>query len=238
MIKDNDNNVTPDNDDQRNDDNPPDNDTLLVSSIFCSIQGESTSQGAITSFIRLCGCNLNCNYCDTRWSHEGGEEISIQKIIETVTEHKSKYVTVTGGEPLLQQNTQKLLTALTKLNYKTSIETNGTADIKGINKNTRIVMDIKCPDSLMSEHNDLQNINYLKDTDELKFVLSSTSDYNWAKSMIEKFDLAEKCTVLMSPVWEKLSPKKLAELILKDKLNVRLNLQLHKIIWENDGKEH
>jgi len=219
--------------------NPTSADTnLIVASIFCSIQGESTTQGELTSFIRLSGCNLDCTYCDTKWSHNEGTKMSLQEIITSVEKYQVKYVTVTGGEPLLQENCLKLLSALAKKGFETSLETNGSIDLSEIDQDIRIIMDLKCPDSAMEKHNNLANIEKLKEKDELKFVLSSEIDYKWAKEIISRFNLSEKCKILMSPIWGKMSFRNLAELILRDKLNVRLNLQLHKIIWGDDENEH
>lgn len=212
--------------------------SLQIASIFCSIQGESTTQGEVTSFIRLSGCNLDCSYCDTKWSHNEGTEMSLSEIIDSVKKHKSHYVTVTGGEPLLQKNCIELMTLLIKNNFKTSLETNGSIDIGGIDSDVRIVMDLKCPGSYMEKYNNLKNIEILKPEDELKFVLSSEADYEWAKEIIYRLNLTDKCKILMSPIMKTLSSRQLAELILKDKLSVRLNLQLHKLIWGDDENEH
>lgn len=212
--------------------------SLKIASIFCSIQGESTTQGEVTSFIRLSGCNLDCSYCDTKWSHDEGTEMSVSEIIATVKKHKSHYATVTGGEPLLQKNCINLLTTLVGNNFETSLETNGSIDIGDIDSAVRIVMDLKCPGSDMEKYNNLKNIEILKPEDELKFVLSSEADYKWAKEIIYRLNLTDKCKILMSPIMKTLTSRKLAELILEDKLDVRLNLQLHKLIWGDDENEH
>lgn len=212
--------------------------SLKIASIFCSIQGESTTQGEITSFIRLSGCNLDCSYCDTKWSHKDGTDMSLSEIISSVKKHKSKYVTVTGGEPLLQKNCFSLLQMLAEQNFETSLETNGTIDISEVHCGVRIIMDIKCPESGMERFNYLKNTESLKPDDELKFVLSSETDYEWAKEIIYRLKLADKCKILMSPIEKTMTSRQLAELILRDKLEVRLNLQLHKLIWGDDENEH
>ena len=153
------------------------NNALNIASIFCSIQGESTTQGELTSFIRLAGCNLNCTWCDTRWSHSEGTIMSLPEIIDSVSKHGSRYVTVTGGEPLLQKSCMQLLKALLENNFEISLETNGTIDISGIDQGIRIIMDIKCPGSTMDKHNNLENIEFLKTRDKLKFVLPSKAYY-------------------------------------------------------------
>lgn len=210
------------------------NTTIKVNEIFKSIQGESTYAGLPCIFIRLTGCNLRCRYCDTRYAYEEGDDWDISELIEKVTGYKCDLVLITGGEPLLQSGTKRLIKQLTSAGSKVLLETNGSIDIRGIDKNTTIVMDMKCPGSGMSRKNLWDNIEHLKGSDEVKFVIGSRSDYVWARTKISEFNLAERCVVLFSPVYGKLPPEKMADWILKDKIPVRLQLQLHKYIWSPD----
>ena len=212
--------------------------SVEIASIFSSIQGESTSQGERTSFIRMARCNLNCTWCDTRWSHQSGKVQTIEAVMNEIKTHKTKFATVTGGEPLLHSNTIDLLLTLLSEGYETSIETNGSMDISSIPLQVRTIVDLKCPDSGMAQKNRYSNMEVLKPIDEVKFVLSSERDYKWAVQQIKKFHINRKCKVLMSPVTKGISPKQLAEFILRDYLPVRMNLQLHKYIWEGDENEH
>lgn len=203
---------------------------LKVNEIFYSIQGESSFIGYPFVFVRLTGCNLRCTYCDTKYAYEEGIDLVIEKIIEEVKKYNCTFVEVTGGEPLLQEETPLLVNSLIKEGFTVLIETNGTKDIGLIPKNAIIIMDIKCPSSGESDKTLWENLKKLKNKDEIKFVLATEEDYNWAKEIIIEKKLEEK-RVLFSPVKEKISPALVAEWILKDKINVRLQLQLHKILW-------
>ena len=205
--------------------------SLVVNEIFQSIQGESSHAGIPCTFIRLTGCNLRCSYCDTTYAYDEGIEMSLETIIKQIEEYGCKNVCITGGEPLLQKSVPELIRQLSLLDCKICIETNGSLDINLLPKNTIRVMDIKCPDSLMHVEMDWNNIKKLRHDDEVKFVISSKEDYEWAKSIVVKNDLTHKSKVLFGVVYSRLEPKIVAELIVSDKLNVRLQLQLHKYIW-------
>ncbi|MFH1548268.1 MAG: radical SAM protein [Candidatus Omnitrophota bacterium] len=200
-----------------------------ISEIFYSILGESTEQGLPCAFIRVAGCNLRCSYCDTIYAQKGGKEYPVEKILSTISDYPVKLVEITGGEPLLQENIHKLIRELIKRKYKVLIETNGSLDIGRLPAKIIVIMDIKCPSSKMHNKMNWENIKKLKVQDEIKFVLSDLKDYIWAKKVIKKYNLSGK-KILLSPVLNKLSSKKLSKWILKDGLNARLHLQLHKII--------
>lgn len=208
-------------------------DMLWVSEIFYSIQGESSYAGYPCGFIRLSGCNLRCTYCDTSYVYENGEFLSIEEILKKIYSFGCPLVEVTGGEPLLQEETPTLVKTLLDENYTVLVETNGTKDISVLPEKAIRIMDVKCPGSGQSDLTDWENISRLRKQDEVKFVLMDEKDYQWAKETIEKFQLTEKAHVLFSPVYEKLSPSDLAEWILNDRVPVRLQLQLHKLLWPN-----
>jgi 7-carboxy-7-deazaguanine synthase len=208
---------------------------LRITEIFHSLQGESTKVGLPTVFIRLTGCPLRCQYCDTAYAFKGGQKQSIATILETVHPFQTKHICVTGGEPLAQPDCLILLSQLADCGYDVSIETSGALDISPIDKRIKIIMDIKTPDSQESHQNRYENIAHLKSTDEIKFVICSQGDYDWTKQCIVEHKLLEKCAILLSPSFHDISPDNLANLILKDKLPVRFQLQLHKILW-NDAR--
>ncbi len=208
--------------------------SLRITEIFYSIQGESQTTGLPTIFIRLTGCPLRCQYCDTAYAFKGGEVLSIDEIITKVTKYKSKNICVTGGEPLAQPNCQNLITKLCDLNYKVSIETSGAIPIANIDKRATIVMDLKTPDSQEENKNNYTNIDYLKSQDEIKFVICSRNDYDWACQTIHKYDLTNKAKVLFSASWQQLNPTELADWIIQDSLEVRFQLQLHKVLWNDE----
>ena len=202
-----------------------------VNEIFYSIQGESSFSGIPFVFVRLAGCNLRCTYCDTRYAYEEGEEKTVEQIFKEIKKYKCHYVEITGGEPLIQGETPFLIDFLIDKGFNVLLETNGTKDISVISNKATIIMDIKCPSSGESGKIDWDNLNRLEPKDEVKFVIAEKPDYDWAKSVISDKKLKDKVKMLMSPVKEKLDPAELAQWILKDKLNVRLQLQLHKILW-------
>lgn len=206
--------------------------SLRITEIFYSLQGESSTAGFPTVFIRLTGCPLRCVYCDTSYAFSGGEWMNIDKILQQVKEYSPRYITVTGGEPLAQNNCHQLLTRLCNEDYKVSLETSGAIDIAEVDSRVIKVVDLKTPDSGESEKNRYENIQYLDHQDQVKFVISSRQDYEWAQQMIEQYSLASCCEVLFSPVYEKLEPKQLADWILEDRLTVRFQIQLHKYLWE------
>lgn len=211
--------------------------SLRITEIFHSLQGESTTVGLPTVFIRLTGCPLRCNYCDTAYAFNGGSMISIDEVLTRVATFDCEHVCVTGGEPLAQPGCIDLLKHLCDAGHAVSIETSGARDISAVDPRVMIVMDLKTPDSGECEKNMLTNLAYLKPTDQIKFVLCSHNDYTWANTMITEHQLIKKAQVLFSPSWGELNPTTLADWIVKDRLPVRFQLQLHKILW-NDAPGH
>jgi len=208
---------------------------LKVNEIFKSIQGEGSFAGRLCSFIRLSGCNLRCSYCDTKYAYKKGADLSIEEIIQKVKTLGQNLVEITGGEPLLQKETFELIATLIKQKYIVLIETNGTISIKNINQHAIIILDLKCPGSKMSANTLWENIEYLRKKDDVKFVIGDRKDYDWAKNIVTKCNLAQRVnSVHFSPVYGKLVPKELAEWICHDNLDVRMQLQLHKYIWGPD----
>ncbi len=207
--------------------------TLRITEIFFSLQGESTTAGLPTVFIRLTGCPLRCQYCDTAYAFTGGKKVSIESILAEVERYHPRYVCVTGGEPLAQPNCLTLLSALCDLGYHVSLETSGALDCATVDQRVMIVMDLKTPDSQEEKKNKLSNLSALKKTDQIKFVLCSRQDYDWAKEMIHTHQLSEKTQLLFSPSYGQLDPTALAEWMLNDNLPVRLQLQLHKLLWHD-----
>ena len=210
--------------------------SLKVNEIYYSIQGESSFSGLPCIFVRLTYCNLRCSYCDTEYAFYEGKKLEINQIIEKVNSFKCNLVEITGGEPLLQNDCIKLIEELEKNNKRVLIETGGSLTIKNISKKTHIILDLKCPSSKMEHKNLWDNLNYIKKTDEVKFVIGNKSDYNWSKKIINKYNLENKCLILMSPVFGEIDNKKIIDWILKDNLNVRFQIQLHKKIWDKDKK--
>lgn len=210
---------------------------LRITEIFHSIQGESVSIGLPTVFIRLTGCPLRCNYCDTAYAFSGGKLTSIEQIIERVKPYECKYICMTGGEPLAQPNAINLLKQLCDLGFNVSIETSGAISIAAIDPRVIIVMDLKTPGSGECDKNKLDNLAYLKPEDQIKFVITDRKDYEWACNMLKEHKLTNISQILFSPSFEQLNPTTLANWILEDKLSVRFQLQLHKILW-NDAPGH
>jgi 7-carboxy-7-deazaguanine synthase len=206
---------------------------LKVNEIFYSIQGESTYAGKPCVFIRLTGCNLRCSYCDTKYAYYDGEKLDIHEIINKVALYGCPLVEVTGGEPLLQEETPYLISQLLGKGYKVLIETNGSHDISRVDGRSVRIVDIKCPSSGEKDRNDLTNLNRLRDEDELKFVIGGREDYDYAKDILSLIGHGSsgKIAVHFSPSFGRMEPKELAGWILHDRLNVRLHLQLHKYIW-------
>ncbi|MCK4400672.1 radical SAM protein [bacterium] len=210
---------------------------LKVNEIFKSIQGEGSFAGRLCSFIRLTGCNLRCGYCDTKYAYKDGDDLSIEEIIQRVKMLGQDLVEITGGEPLLQKETTKLIDTLIKQKYIVLIETNGTISIKNINQHAIIILDLKCPGSKMSAKTLWKNIEYLRKKDEVKFVIGDRKDYDWAKDIAAKYNLTQRVNyVHFSPVYGKLVPKELAEWICCDNLDVRMQIQIHKYIWGSDAR--
>jgi len=207
--------------------------SLIINEIFYSIQGESLSSGLPTIFIRLTGCPLRCQYCDTSYAFTEGKKKSFEKIIEEIKKYKCMNVTITGGEPLSQQNTKDFINLLISDSYSVSIETSNAVSIKNINYAAIIILDIKTPDSNESDKNIIENYKFLKKCDQIKFVICSQSDYLWAKNYIDKYKLNDICNIIMSPSFGEMDIQVLAEFMLKDNLPVRLQTQLHKLIWND-----
>ena len=205
---------------------------MKVCEIFSSIQGESSYAGLPCTFVRLTGCNLRCVYCDTRYAYEEGIDMSIEQIIKTVKGFGINTVEITGGEPLIQNETVTLIQGFFEEGFVVLLETNGSVSIEHIDSRTVIIMDIKTPSSMMSGSFNKKNLDYIKDTDEIKFVLMNREDYEWARDFIRENDLLNKCNVLFSPVFGVLSPRDLSQWIINDRLKIRLNLQLHKYIYD------
>ena len=206
---------------------------LRISEIFYSLQGETSRIGLPTVFIRLTGCPLRCGYCDTSYASTGGQNMTLTAILEQVAGYRTRYVTVTGGEPLAQKNCPALLTALCDAGYSVSLETSGALDIAEVDPRVSKIMDIKTPGSGELEKNRWTNLDYLTQHDEIKFVLCDEADYHWACRMIREHDLDKRCPVLFSPVHGQLDPTALANWILRDQLPVRMQIQLHKLLWED-----
>lgn len=213
---------------------PPFDASLRVTEIFHSLQGESTRVGLPTVFIRLTGCPLRCVWCDTAYAFTGGEPLTLAEILVRVAAFGCPTVCVTGGEPLAQKACLPLLTALCDAGYSVSLETSGALDIAEVDDRVSCIVDLKAPGSGESEKNRWENISLLSQNDELKFVLTSESDYEWARNILFEHRLETHCTVLFSPVHGKLEPAQLAEWILRDRLPVRFQLQLHKQLWGNE----
>lgn len=211
-----------------------------VSEIFYSIQGEGSRAGLPCTFIRMQGCRLRCSWCDTPYALELKQkevEMSGQDILNKIEEIGCNFVEFTGGEPLEQELVKDLMRELCDRDYTVAVETSGYIDISDLDKRITKILDIKCPDSNMSKKNKYENIDSLTKNDEVKFVLASEKDYNWACEIVKKYQLPDRVnSVLFSPVFGKLDYKYLAERILADKLNVRMQLQLHKFIWEPDKR--
>jgi 7-carboxy-7-deazaguanine synthase len=212
-------------------------DMLKINEIYHSIQGESTSAGRTCVFIRLTYCNLRCTYCDTEYAFYEGKDMSVQQVIDEIEKYKCKLVEITGGEPLVQvEECLELMKRLNDLDYEVMIETGGSLSIKEIDSRVKIIMDLKCPSSGMEKKNLYENIQYLKSTDELKFVIGNREDYEWSVEKLNKYHLQGKCEILFSVVFGELEPVDLVNWILEDKLDVRFQLQMHKYIWHPETK--
>lgn len=203
---------------------------MKINEIFYSIQGEGKWTGFPNIFIRTTGCNLRCSFCDTKYAYFNGKDMSIKDIVKKIKEYPCKKVCITGGEPLLQEGLDELTDNLLKENYEICLETNGSQSLNNLEKNKNLIisLDIKCPSSKMDKKMDFNNIKLLSNKDQLKFVIKNKDDYEYAKKVIKKYK--PMCSIYFQPVWGT-DPKLIANLIKKDGLNVKLGLQLHKIIW-------
>ncbi len=210
---------------------------LKVHEIFFSLQGETSRIGLPTVFVRLTGCPLRCSYCDTDYAFQGGRNLAVDQILAQVAGYGAHFVTVTGGEPLAQKQCIPLLRTLCDAGFDVSLETGGAMDIGGVDQRVSVILDIKTPGSGEVQKNLWSNLDQLKLKDEVKFVLCGRDDYEWAKQVLVERGIADKCSVLLSPVYGSLDPAELAEWVLQDRLPVRFQLQLHKILWgETPGR--
>jgi 7-carboxy-7-deazaguanine synthase len=210
---------------------------LRVTEIFHSLQGEARTVGWPTVFVRLTGCPLRCHYCDTEYAFSGGESMSLEQVLSEVSTYAPRHVTVTGGEPLAQPACLPLLNRLCDAGYQVSLETSGALDVSGVDARVVKVMDLKTPGSGECDRNRYENLELLTERDQLKFVLCDRGDYDWAKGLLVQQDLASRCEVLFSPSYGQLEPRELAEWILADRLPVRFQIQLHKLLWgEEPGR--
>lgn len=207
-------------------------DHLRITEIFYSLQGEARTVGLPTVFVRLTGCPLRCHYCDSAYAFEGGERISREAILQAVAQHQPRYVCVTGGEPLAQPGVLPLLTELADAGYQVSLETSGALPIAEVDPRVSIVLDLKTPGSGEAHRNLYANLPLLQNKDQVKFVVTDQADYQWARFKLDEHQLAQRVgDVLMSPSFGQLSPTQLADWILADRLPVRLQVQLHKLLW-------
>ena len=204
---------------------------LKVFEIFYSLQGESSRVGLPTIFIRLSGCPMRCHYCDTAYAFQGGSMMGMDDIMSSIKKYDTRYVTVTGGEPLAQKEVLNLLKTLADSDYEVSLETGGGLSIKEVDPRVKIILDIKTPESGEEKKNHWENLEVINSKDEIKFVICSRGDYEWAKQILDQYQLTEKCEILFSPVYQKLNATDLGNWILKDQLHVRMQIQLHKLLW-------
>lgn len=211
--------------------------SLLINEIFYSIQGESTYSGRPCIFVRLAGCNLRCTYCDTRYAYEAGEKMEIDQIMRRIAGYKCRLVEITGGEPLLQVEIPLLISRLLEDGYAVMMETNGSLDIRRVDDRCIKILDVKCPTSGESDKNDLENLKRIHPKDQIKFVIGTREDYAYAKHIIAMLSMDFPGDhILFSPVFGKMSAADLADWILEDNLDVRLHLQLHKMIWPDKNR--
>lgn len=208
--------------------------TLRVTEVFLSLQGETSLTGLPTVFVRLTGCPLRCRWCDTEYAFSGGRARSIPELLDAVAAHAVGHVTVTGGEPLAQPGTHALMTALADAGYDVSLETSGAMDIAAVDSRVRRIVDVKAPGSGETHRNLLSNLALLGPRDEVKFVLADREDYRWARGFVGTHDLSRAGGVLFSPVYGELEPRTLADWIVADHLPVRMQIQLHKLLWGDE----
>jgi 7-carboxy-7-deazaguanine synthase len=210
---------------------------LRITEIFHSLQGEGLTAGMPTVFVRLTGCPLRCQYCDTEYAFKGGQWLELEDILEQVAALGAQHVTVTGGEPLAQAACGELLSRLCDAGYEVSLETSGALDVAGVDPRVVKVLDLKTPASGEVERNLYRNLEQLAPADQVKFVICDRQDYEWSRERVREHALQERCTVLFSPSWGQQAPRELAEWILEDRLPVRMQMQLHKLLWgEEPGR--
>jgi 7-carboxy-7-deazaguanine synthase len=204
---------------------------LRINEIFHSLQGEADCVGFPTVFVRLTGCPLRCQYCDTEYAFHSGDWFDLDTILLKVRGFEARYVCVTGGEPLAQPNCLKLLERLCDAGYEVSLETSGALDVAAVDSRVSRVIDVKTPGSNEAARNRIENFAHLSQRDQLKFVICSREDYDWSKAFLREHALAERCRILFSPSYQQLAPNSLADWILADRLPVRFQMQLHKVLW-------
>jgi 7-carboxy-7-deazaguanine synthase len=204
---------------------------LRINEIFHSLQGEADAVGYPTVFVRLTGCPLRCRYCDTAYAFHAGDWLDLEDIVERVRGYGTPYVCVTGGEPLAQPNCLKLLGRLCDQGFKVSLETSGALDVSSVDPRVSRVIDVKTPGSQEAARNRIENFELLTQRDQLKFVICSREDYDWSKAFLQEHGLSGQCRILFSPSYEEVPPAALADWILADRLPVRFQLQLHKVLW-------
>jgi 7-carboxy-7-deazaguanine synthase len=205
---------------------------IKVNEIYYSVQGESTKAGLPCVFIRLTYCNLRCVYCDTEYAFYEGKDMEIDEIISEAAKYNCQLVELTGGEPLVQKEAFELMRRLCDKGFEVMLETGGSLPVKEVDGRVKIILDLKCPSSGMAKKNFYENVNFIKHSDEVKFVIGARDDYLWAKETIEKYGLTEKCEILFSAVFGKITPETIVNWILEDNLKVRFQLQMHKFIWD------
>ena len=213
---------------------PVSTDRLRLTEIFVSLQGEARTAGRVTTFVRLTGCPLRCQYCDTAYAFHGGEWWNFDAILDKVRELGAHHVCVTGGEPLAQKRVHTLLTMLCDAGFDVSLETSGSLDVSAVDPRVSRIVDIKTPDSHESHRNLLSNLDVLTPHDQLKFVICSRADYEWSRAMLSDLQLDARCEVLFSPSFTQVDPTQLADWVVEDRLPVRFQFQLHKVLWNDE----
>jgi 7-carboxy-7-deazaguanine synthase len=209
---------------------------MRITEIFHSIQGESSFAGQPCVFVRLTGCPLRCAWCDSEYTFYGGTDVPLDDVLAKVRSYGCRLVEVTGGEPLHQPDAFTLIERLCEEGYEVLVETSGAIDIAPVDRRARVILDVKCPGSGMTDRMDWKNLDRLAGKDEVKFVIKDRADYEFARQIAQTHDLARRCTVLFGPAFGELEPRQLAEWVLADRLPVRLQLQLHKFIWDPNMK--
>lgn len=209
---------------------------LKINEIYYSVQGESSWAGLPCVFVRLTFCNLRCTYCDTEYAFYEGKNMSVDEILAEIDKYGCNLVEITGGEPLVQEKSLDLMHKLCEAGYEVLLETGGSLPIKEIDRRVNIILDLKCPSSGMEKKNLYENLDYIKRSDEVKFVIGSRDDYEWTKQKLNEYDLTNKAEILCSVVFGKLEPLTLVKWILEDRLKVRFQLQMHKFIWKPEER--